>query len=60
MSEHHGSQPDDAAGRMPEEQIEDLEAPAEAQSDVAGGMRCQVSCPPMTCLSPSCVQTTIQ
>lgn len=39
-----------------EEAIEDLEAPAEQQSDVAGGRGCR---PPTTpaCAEPSCVLT---
>ena len=38
-----------------EEAIEDLEAPAEAQSDVAGGEGCGK--PSMQCLAPTCDAT---
>lgn len=43
-----------------EEQIEDLDAPAESQADVAGGAPTQGKCcisPSMRCAVPSCVDT---
>ncbi len=39
-----------------EEGIEDLEAPAVAQDDVAGGIACPGK-PSMVCASPTCVAT---
>ena len=37
-----------------EEAIEDLEAPADAQSDVAGGKGPACGSPSMVCASPTC------
>lgn len=37
-----------------EEQIEDLEAPAEAQDDVAGGL---CASPTNICVQPTCIDT---
>lgn len=39
-----------------EENVEDLEAPAEAQEDVGGGMACPGK-PSMACAPPTCVKT---
>jgi hypothetical protein len=39
-----------------EESIEDLEAPAESQDDVAGGIGCPGK-PSMVCAAPTCVKT---
>jgi hypothetical protein len=46
-----------------EEPIEDLEAPAESQDDVAGGAPCKgLSCitPSMRCALPTCQDTKAQ
>ena len=40
-----------------EEAIEDLEAPADAQSDVAGGQNQGCGKPSMMCIDPTCALT---
>ncbi|NYJ74885.1 hypothetical protein HNR15_001848 [Allobranchiibius huperziae] len=37
--------------------VEDLQAPAEKANP---HMRCQATCPPYTCLNPSCVATVME
>lgn len=41
-----------------DEVVEDLQAPAEAR--INPQMRCAKTCPPYTCLDPSCVETVIE
>jgi hypothetical protein len=51
--------PDEAESEGAEEAIEDLEAPASAQEDVAGGAGCSPTCgdPSMICQGQTCWDT---
>ena len=49
------SRPDDDA--VAEEPVEDLEAPADAQGDVAGGKPATCGTPSAWCLAPTCMAT---
>jgi hypothetical protein len=40
-----------------EEAVEDLEAPADAQADVAGGADTTCGSPSMQCVTPTCMAT---
>lgn len=57
MPERDNNPPDDkrtGAERQYEELIEDLEAPAETQRNIEGGLECQnVSCHKTSCAPPS-------
>lgn len=44
-------------GDMDEESVEDLQAPA---AGIKSDLRCAQTCPPYTCLNPSCTETVIE